>query len=217
MNALALVVGNANYNNPQFKLDNPVNDANSIGDKLMRLGFTVYTIRDCAIEKFEEEITFFENELKKYDYGLFFFAGHGLQIDGLNYLTAKDTNFSGNLSAKRTSILLDDILKVMQKANTKVNILIIDACRDNPLPNEFRSAESGLASLYAPEGTIIAFSTSPGKKAMDSGGGNNSIYTKALFNHLDDSSISVEELFKRVRATVSTLSDENKRLGIIVP
>jgi hypothetical protein len=210
MKALALIIGNANYKQEKFILDNPVNDANSLSDKLMRLGFTVFKIKDCDIEKFEEEINYFGEELKKYDYGLFFFAGHGLQIDGLNYLTAIDTNFSSSISAKRTSILLDEVLGVMQKVNTKVNILIIDACRDNPLPNESRSVQSGLAVLNPPDGTIIAFSTSPGKKAMDSGGGNNSVYTKALSNHLDDSTISIEEFFKRVRATVSTMTEGNQ-------
>ena len=208
MNALALVLGNANYACEKDRLINALNDADDFGQKLLNLGFVINKIQDCNKEEFERAIRQFGEDLKKYDIGLFYFSGHGLQIDGKNYLTSIDTSFADSISAKHTSFPLDEIIDYMHTANPIIKILILDACRDNPLPNQFRGIlGEGLAPIYAPKGTIIAFSTSPGERAMDYGAGRNSIYTGALLNHIDDLNISIEDFFKRVRTTVYTHSN----------
>lgn len=208
MNALALVIGNANYTQEKDRLINAVNDADDIVKKLLNLGFTVSKSIDCSRETFDREIRRFGNDLKKYDIGLFYFSGHGLQIKGQNYLTAIDTSFADDISATHTSLHLDEVIDYMKAANPIINILILDACRDNPLPSQFRGVlPHGLAPIYAPKGTIIAFSTSPGEKAMDFGAGRNSIYTGSLLNHIDDLNVSIEDFFKRVRTSVYTLSN----------
>lgn len=208
MNALALVIGNANYSQQKDRLINAVNDADDFGHKLLNLGFVVNKVMDCNNEVFDRAIRQFGDDLKKYDIGLFYFSGHGLQIEGKNYLTSIDTSFADSISAKHTSYPLDEVIDYMEKANPIIKILILDACRDNPLPNQFRGIQGeGLAPIYAPKGTIIAFSTSPGERAMDYGAGRNSIYTGALLNHIDDLNVPIEDFFKRVRTTVYTHSN----------
>jgi uncharacterized caspase-like protein len=208
MNALALVIGNASYIAEKDRLINAVNDADDVAMKLLNLGFIVRKVTDCGREVFDREVRTFGEELKKFDVGLFYFSGHGLQIEGRNYLTSIDTSFADDVSAKHTSFPLDEIIDYMQKANPIIKILILDACRDNPLPSQYRGIqEVGLAPIHAPKGTIIAFSTSPGEKAMDYGSGRNSIYTGALLNHIDDTNIPIEDFFKRVRTSVFTLSN----------
>ncbi|MFN8287536.1 MAG: caspase family protein [Chitinophagales bacterium] len=208
MNALALIVGNAEYALAKNKLINAVNDAEDFGKKLLSLGFIVKTVTNTTVEEFDRAIHDFGEELKKFDVGLFYFSGHGLQIDGKNFLTAINSNFTDAISAKHTSIPLDEIIDYMQKANPIIKIIILDACRDNPLPNQYRSTQiQGLAPIHAPKGTIIAFSTSPGEKALDYGSGRNSIYTGSLLNHIDDTNIPIEDFFKRVRTSVFAMSN----------
>jgi hypothetical protein len=208
MNALALVIGNAEYSQEKDILVNAVNDANDFAKKLVNLGFVVNKATDCNREQFDREIRKFGDDLKKFDIGLFYFSGHGLQIKGKNYLTAIDTSFADDISATHTSFPLDEIIDYMQAANPIIKILILDACRDNPLPSQYRGVNlGGLAPVYAPKGSIIAFSTSPGEKAMDYGAGRNSIYTGSLLNHIDDINIPIEDFFKRVRTSVYTLSN----------
>lgn len=204
MNALAFIVGNVQYQDPNNRLLNAVNDANDIADKLMSLGFTIIKRTDCNIDTFDRTLHEFSDKLENYDVGLFYFSGHGLQIDGINYLTMTNTSFADSISAKHTSITLDEVIERMQKKNVLIKILILDACRNNPLPE--RGINPGLAPVRAPKGTIIAFSTSPGETALDYGSGHNSIYTGALLNHIADEKIPIEDFFKRVRTTVYTLS-----------
>ena len=207
MNASALVIGNSEYSLDKNKLINAVNDAEDVSQKLLNLGFIVNESINCDRQKFDRDIKKFGEDLKKYDIGVFYFSGHGLQIEGINYLTSIDTNFEDDISAKNTSFPLSEIIEYMQRAESIINILILDACRDNPLPSQYRGINSqGLAPIYAPKGSIIAFSTSPGEKAMDYGAGRNSIYTGAFLNHIDDVNIPIEDFFKRVRTTVYTLS-----------
>lgn len=208
MNALALLVGNSNYHLKHLHLPNASNDAKALGEKLSDLGFIVETLFDADEQVFMEALSAFGRKLKKYDVGLFFFAGHGLEVKGENFLTAVDTSFIDELSAKHTSIPLDLVIEQMEDGGPDIKIIILDACRNNPLPDVFRGIKrSGLAPIYAPKGTLIAFSTSPGQVAKDNGPGGNSIYTAALLNHLGATDITIEEFFKRVRTSVYTLSN----------
>ena len=208
---LALIVGIGNYNYKDQDLPYAVNDANCIADKLLNLGFVVNKITDCTAADLMKASKEFGTQLQRYDVGLFYFAGHGLQIEGLNYLTCTDTSFIDDPSTKFTSVCLDHVIGYMQEGTCNINILILDACRDNPYIRKYRGAEdSGLAPIHAPKGTIIAFSTSPGEKAQDYGNGPNSIYTESFLKHIDTANLPIEAFFKRVRTSVYDLSKKNQ-------
>ena len=211
MNAIALVVGNSNYefDAPSFTLNNPANDARGVAEALTKLGFFVHLFLDEDERSFRDHLHDFSTELNKYDNCLVYFAGHAIQIEGVNYLAAIDTSFSDESSAKYSSIQLDLILDYLRRCSCNVKIVILDACRNNPFAARGFN-DSGLAPVKAPTGTLIAFSTSPGDRASDAGFGNNSIYTGALLKHIDHENIPIEEMFKRVRTTVYSLSHKKQ-------
>lgn len=211
MNAIALVVGNSNYvfDAPSFVLKNPGNDARGVADALTRLGFFVKLYLDEDAKSFGQHLHEFSTELNKYDNCLVYFAGHAIQIDGVNFLAAIDTSFYDESSAMYTSIQLDRVLDYLRRCSCKVKIVILDACRNNPFAARGFN-DSGLAPVKAPTGTLIAFSTSPGERASDTGFGNNSIYTGALLKHIAHENIPIEEMFKRVRTTVYSLSNKKQ-------
>lgn len=200
----ALVIGNADYVDAG-KLKNPGNDATDIAAKLEECGFTVATHLDCSHLEMDRALKDFKKALKDSDVGLFFFAGHGMQVDGINYLAAVDTDVTGEIEAKHSSLALNQVIEVMEKADNASSIIVLDACRDNPFERAWaRSMTSrGLAPVYAPRGTMVAYATSPGQVASD-GRGRNGAYTAALLEHLATPDCSVESMFKRVRNTLST-------------
>jgi len=205
--SLALIIGNADYKDKKRNLVNAINDADALAEKLRTLGFDVMQQNDCDGSAFEQVVADFGSRLADYDVGLFYFSGHGLQIKGINYLTYASTNFFDDTAVPDTSYRLDRVITYMQRTEADIKILILDACRDNPLENKYRGKQStGLAPIYAPKGTIIAFSTSPGESAQDYGMGNNSIYTGSLLRHIDDPNVPIEEVFKRVRTSVYSLT-----------
>lgn len=199
----ALVIGNADYEHAS-KLKNPVNDADDITTKLLASGFTVEKVLDCTYPEMDQALKRFKQSLKDQDVGVFFFAGHGLQINGENYLTAIDTDASGEDEAKYSSLPLNRVIDVMEKADTQTSIIILDACRDNPFERAWArsTAPRGLAPVYAPRGSLIAYATSPGQVALD-GAGRNGAYTAALLQHILTPDCSIENMFKRVRNTLS--------------
>lgn len=199
----ALVIGNAAYPD-MHALNNPVNDAEDISAALEACGFEVITCLDADIAAMDRALKQFKAKLKSSDVGLFFFAGHGMQIDGENYLAALDTSRTDESGAKYTSMALNHVIEVMEKSKCKTSIIILDACRNNPFERAWsRSMEvRGLASVYAPRGTLIAFATSPGQTASD-GSGRNGAYTNALLKHINTPDFSIEMMFKRVRNSLS--------------
>lgn len=199
----ALVIGNAAYK-AVAKLKNPVNDAQDIAGELSGCGFTVIQESDSSYADMDRALKRFQNVLKESDVGLFFFAGHGMQIDGDNYLAAVDTDGTDEITAKHSSLALNRIIEVMEKSVCSTSIIVLDACRSNPFERAWtRSVESrGLAPVYAPRGTLIAFATSPGQSASD-GRGRNGAYTSALLQHLTTPDCSIETMFKRVRNTLN--------------
>ena len=214
MNALALVVGNSNYTSEKNKLPNAAKDALDVSKKLIDLGFTVDMHTDCDLIQFQRAIQLFSAKRKKFAVGLFYFAGHGLQIKGRNFLTSIDTRFDDEVAAEHSSCNLSMILDYMdisEVSKNSINIVILDACRDNPWGTSVRSLnKKALAPVHAPKGTIIAYSTSPGETASDGKPGTNSVYAKAFLNHIDDVDIPIEDFFKRVRTSVydSTKGDQ---------
>jgi hypothetical protein len=197
----ALCIGNAAY--PGDPLINPSNDAESISRRLEALSFSCMLLKNASISQMDASIKAFSEELKDSDVGLFFFAGHGMQIDGENYLTAIDTDFYDENAAKYSSHQLSRIIDVLEKGTNSTSIVILDACRNNPYERQWRGVGSrGLAPVYAPKGTIIAFATSPGQVALD-GNGNNGRFTSALLSHIDTQNLTIEDFLKRVRNTLS--------------
>lgn len=207
MKGLALIIGNSKYSTTGNELINPENDANDFSDVLIRLGYKVNVQKNIDLKNLDIQISSFGKELDNFDIGIFYFAGHGMQIDGENFITAIDTDFSSEISAKYSSYTLNKVLAYMEKAKNDSNIIILDACRDNPFEKSWSRSidQQGLAPMYAPKGTLIAYATSPGEKASD-GKGRNGLYTKALLDHIEEENISVEEFFKRVRNSVFAFS-----------
>jgi hypothetical protein len=198
----ALVIGNGTYPSPA-QLKNAVNDADDVAKRLSANGFDVSKLVDASNKDMDRALKDFRQKLTGHEIGLFFFAGHGVQIEGENYLIAIDTDLSDETDAKHSSLALNRIVESMEKTDTTSNIIVLDACRDNPFERAWRSgALRGLAPQYAPRGTLIAYATSPGQTASD-GSGRNGAYTAALLEHIDTPDVSVERMFKRVRNTLS--------------
>lgn len=202
----ALVIGNAAYPGKNV-LANPVHDAEDFGAKLKRYGFDVIVASDCSAKEMDKRLKEFRKLLDTNEVGLFFFAGHGMQIEGKNYLISIDTDTSTEVDAKHSSLSLDKVVDAMANSKATTKIIVLDACRDNPWERAWHrsAAMRGLASVYAPKGTIIGFATSPGEVAYD-GVGRNGTYTAALLQHIDAEDCSIEMMFKRVRNTVAAAS-----------
>jgi hypothetical protein len=206
----ALVIGNANYEEAGV-LRNPANDAEDLAGKLEACGFTVIRKTDITNKAMDKAVREFRTALADQDVGLFFFAGHGVQIGGENYLVATDTATDDETEAKHSSLPLNKVIETMEKSGTTTNIIILDACRNNPWERAWHRdvGARGLAPVYAPKGTLIAFSTSPGQVASD-GAGRNGDYTAALLQHLDTPDCSVETMFKRVRNTLAATTKQKQ-------
>jgi len=197
---LALVIGNAAYKDAP--LANPVNDARDIAVALSALGFRVIVRENADRRTMRAVIREFGDILKESGgVGLFYFAGHGMQVKGRNYLVPVGEDIHAEDEVEDQSIAIDLVLDKMETAKNPVNIVILDACRNNPFQRRFRSARGGLAPLDAVRGSFIAFATAPGSVAAD-GAGRNGIYTKHLLENLNHAESSIESVFKRVRVGV---------------
>jgi tetratricopeptide (TPR) repeat protein len=207
---LALLIGNSNYKYAG-KLDNPINDVRAIKRVLEKLGFTVLKYEDCSQNTMKRAIDKFGRELKTRDVGLFFYAGHGVQVDGYNYLLPINAKLENENDAEYDCVRAGRILAKMESAGSKTNIVILDACRANPFERAWRRGEkgSGLAFMNAPSGSLIAYSTAPGQTALD-GRGKNSPYTRALLQHINKPNITIIQMFQRVRSTVMKQSNKKQ-------
>lgn len=198
----ALVIGNSAYGTGPLK--NPVNDATDMATTLQKLGFKVMLKKNANLETMEEAVENFGNSLKRGGVGLFYFAGHGVQVNGINYLIPIGAKINKESDVKYRSVDANKILDEMANANNGLNIVILDACRDNPYARSFRSASRGLAIVSsAPTGTFISYSTSPGNVAAD-GKGRNSPYTESLLKHMATPDLPIEHVFKKVRQELNT-------------
>ncbi|EKT3967385.1 caspase family protein [Flavobacterium psychrophilum] len=204
MKTLAIVIGNNNYYE-NAKLDNAINDAKGIANVFERLGYDIIYKEDCTINDYIELLTQFEAIIKDYDATIFYFAGHGFQLDGENYLTSIDCQVANpnKYHCSKTCITLTEILEIIKINSNKINIIIIDACRKS----FERGGYNTFTPVQAPKGSLIAFSTSANEGAKDYGTDGHSVYTGALLNYIGREWISVEELFKKVRKTVYNLTE----------
>lgn len=207
---LAIVIGNGSYlHSPE--LANPVNDARSIRDALQGLGFDVFEFENISQAQMKMAIDNFGTRLKNYSTGLFFYAGHGIQSKGQNYLIPIDANIQSEQQIEYDCVQADRVLGFMEAAGSKINIVILDACRNNPFERSWSRAMdgSGLAFMNAPTGSLIAYSTSPGRTASD-GAGSNGLYTAALLENLKTPNITILQMFQNVRRTVSEKSSRQQ-------
>ena len=199
---IALVIGNSEY--ASGSLPNPANDAKMIAEALEGLGFNVVARRNADQTTMKRAIQDFGARLEKAGpgaVGLFYYAGHGAQLNGRNYLipTAAHIDREGDMDIEAVSA--DWVIEQMRYARNRLNIVILDACRNNPFARGMRSIDRGLAVMDAPAGILIAYSTAPGSVATD-GDGRNSPYTDALTRAMRDVLEPVEQVFKRVRIGV---------------
>lgn len=205
----ALVIGNAQYT--QSPLKNPANDALAIAEELQRSGFDAYLYTDLDQKTMKKAIREFGQTLKERGgVGLFFYAGHGLQSDGRNFLVPVNAEIHKAQDIEFESVDLGRVLSELEYAENNMNIIILDACRDNPYKEEFAKSKhasyNGLASIgSAPYNSFIAFSTAPGSVALD-GTGSNGLYTQELLKAMREQGPGLEDVFKKVRKNVRKAS-----------
>jgi hypothetical protein len=197
---IALVIGNSRYMNAPLR--NPVNDATDMASALKKLGFEVILKTDVNQRAMKESIRSFGKELQKGGVGLFYFAGHGIQYNGSNYLMPVHAEIKSEADVEYEAVDAGRVLAQMERAGNNLNIIILDACRNNPFARSFRSADKGLAKMDAPTGSILAYATAPGSVAAD-GSGRNGLYTEKLLKHMQTPGITVERMFKLVRKDVT--------------
>ncbi len=195
----ALIFGNSAY--PDMPLRNPANDADAIAAELRRLGFSVNLLIDAKRTAMEESIRGYSANLAKTrGVGLFYFAGHGLQLDWRNFLVPVDARLDRPDDVPRQTVDLGNVLNSLGKAGNPMNIVVLDACRDNPFGSEHKTGK-GLSQMDAPIGTLLAYATAPGNVASD-GTGRNGLYTENLLREMVAPEARIEDVFKRVRLAV---------------
>lgn len=202
---VALLIGNAAYD--RTPLANPAHDARRVGAALEGVGFDVRIVTDADRNTMTKEILAFGRRLSGKDsVGLFYYAGHGVQIDGENYLIPLGADIDTAGDVPLSSVNLSVLLKTMGRAKSRLNIAILDACRDNPFQGRARSLARGLAAVEAPSGTLIAYATAPGQVALDGAGGN-SPYSLALSETIPTRGIPLEDMFRQTRRKVLQVTE----------
>ncbi len=201
---VALVIGNGAYTDAPLK--NPANDAHQMAQVLRRLGFEVIELRDGRREQMTQAIEQLQSALKgRRGVGLLYYAGHGVQIDARNYMIPVDAKLRRSADLSTQAVDLNRAIEALRAAGTRLNILVLDACRDNPFGSI--SSGRGLAPLDAPSGTFLAYATAPGNVASDgAAGAAHGLYTQHLLKELAAPDTRIEDVFKRVRYTVRQAS-----------
>jgi len=200
---VALVVGNSTYAHAPW-LANPASDARLMADTLSRLGFAVALETDVTQAELRRALAAFTDEVAAADgsgIAFFYYAGHGVQLDGRNYLVPVDAEVGNARDVVLGSVSASDLLQTLELAGGNANVVILDACRDNPFRRATRGLSLGLARMDAPVGSIIGYATGPGQTALD-GSGAHSPYTQALADALATPGLAIEQVFKQVRRRV---------------
>jgi uncharacterized caspase-like protein len=197
---VALVIGNSAYKNTTT-LDNPDDDARLIASALREAGFTLVgggPLLDLDKTMLDRAVQEFGNELGGADVALFYFAGHGMEIRGENYLIPVDANPVKEADADFQMLNANLVLRQMEGSGTRLNLVMLDACRNNPLAGRgFRAGGGGLAQMQAPEGSVISFAAQPGARALDGSDGN-SPYTRALAEVIRTPGLGIFDVFNEV-------------------
>ena len=206
-NRVALVIGNGAY--ATSPLRNPVNDAQDMAAALRGVGFEVIHRENASRSDMRAAVRDFSKKIRQGGVGLFYFAGHGVQVENRNYLIPVDANIEQEYEVADEALDADSVLRAMGDAENHLNIIILDACRNNPFARSFRSASRGLAEMSAPTGSLVSYATSPGSVAAD-GEGRNGLYTKHLLDAMQTPGRTLEEVFKQVRINVARDTSERQ-------
>ena len=196
---VALVIGNSQYQSAPLK--NPGNDSRAMATVLKDCGFVVTLIIDATKREMDFAVREFGRSLNSNTVGLFYYAGHGMQLKGRNYLIPIDALIESESDVEYEALDAGRVLGKMEDAENRLNIVILDACRNNPFVRNFRSPNLGLARMDAPTGSIIAYATGPGKLASD-GEKNNGVYTHYLIQNIKKPNLTIERILKNVRIAV---------------
>ncbi len=204
---LALIIGNADYEHGG-KLKNPVNDANLMAATLSKLGFKVTKLTNAGVRQMQSAAIAFTKKIKDYDVALFYYAGHGIQVDGINYLIPIDAQLEDQLSVRYEAFNISDINYAFRQNSSNMNIMILDACRNNPFRSWARGNARGFKAISdQASGTIIAFATREGETSSD-GKGNNGLYTSKLVEQIKKPQ-SLNDVFKNTR--IQVLKESSKK------
>lgn len=195
---MALVIGNNAYSK---SLKNAVNDANSIGAALAASGFSVTLLTDAPLTTMGSTIDRFVAQAQTGDVVFFFYAGHGFQLDGENFLVPTDFSSQDPVTARYKAYPVSKLLDGLVAHKTRVNVVVLDACRNNPFEDK-RGFQGGLAAMSSAAGTYIAYATSPNGTASDEPTGGHGLFTQALLANLTVPDLSLDQLFNNVRAQV---------------
>ena len=204
---VALVIGNKNYK--QGPLKNPINDARAIRTKLKQIGFKVAYYEDVKVSQISDIMAETQKMIKPGSVFVFFYAGHGYQLKDENYFPVTDATIRTVYDVPNQSISLHGLLAVTKEAQSSLNLILLDACRNNPFIIASRGGEQGLAKVTPAFGTLIYYATRPGAIASD-GEGENGLYTKHLLQHIDEPNLPIERFFKKVTEDVIEESNEQQ-------
>ena len=205
---VALVIGNAAY--AVGRLNNPILDARAMAESLRTLGFEVLARENLTYRDMRRAVAEFGERVTAGGVGLFYYSGHGVQVSGKNFLVPVDADIKNERYVAAETVDADSVLLQLQEAKTRVNIVILDACRDNPFAGRFRSLARGLAFMDVPAGTYVAYATAPGSVAEDGEPGQHGIYTSELLKALREPGLRIEDVFMRVRIAVQTRTQQRQ-------
>src|SRR5271169_6987657 len=214
---VAFVVGNGAYKNVT-PLPNPPIDAKAMAGVLRNAGFDVVEGINLTRDKMTERLLEFGKKTQGADVAVFFYAGHGIAVDGTNYLLPVDADIKSEMDVKLGNAINVDLTLDQTMADAKVKLVFLDACRDNPFAAKIRSAkatrgvsvQSGLAEMKSGEGTLIAFATGPGQTALDGEAGTNSPFTRALMANIAAPGVEIQQAMTKVRAQVNEETNKNQ-------
>src|ERR1700738_1539323 len=213
---VAFVVGNGAYKNVQA-LPNPPIDAKSMAGVLRNAAFEVVEGTNLPRDKMTERLLEFGQKAQGADVALFFYAGHGIAIDGINYLLPVDADIKSEMDVKLGSAIINDVTLDKTISDAKVKLVFLDACRDNPFTAKIKATatrsvnvQTGLAEMKSGEGTLIAFATGPGQTALDGQEGTNSPVTRALMANIAKPGVEIQEAMTKVRTQVNEETDKGQ-------
>src|SRR6202171_4975525 len=214
---VAFVVGNGAYKNVAA-LPNPAVDAKSMAKLLRHVGCDVVEGSNLTRDKMTEKLLDFGKKAEGADVALFFYAGHGIAVNGINYLLPVDADLKSEMDVKLGAAINVDLTLEQTMNDAKVKLVFLDACRDNPFAAKIRSAkatrsvsvQSGLAEMKSGEGTLIAFATGPGQTALDGEVGANSPFTRALMANIATPGVEIQQAMTKVRAQVNEETNKNQ-------
>lgn len=214
---VAFVVGNGAYKNVPA-LPNPSVDAKSMAKLLRNVGFDVVEGSNLTRDKMTEKLLDFGKKAEGADVALFFYAGHGIAVNGTNYLLPVDADLKSEMDVKLGAAINVDLTLEQTMGDAKVKLVFLDACRDNPFAAKIRSAratrsvnvQTGLAEMKSGEGTLIAFATGPGQTALDGEAGTNSPFTRALLANIAQPGVEIQQAMTKVRAQVNEETSKNQ-------